>query len=75
MILNIDESMLTNPWKAGYGGLILKHNGSFQLGLYGSVGISNILHVEIQVLLSGVKLCWKAGYRKHICYSDSLHVA
>jgi hypothetical protein len=67
MILNVDRSALANPWKAGYGGLIRKHNGSFQLGFFGSVRISNILHVEIQALLTGVKLCWDTGYRKFIC--------
>jgi hypothetical protein len=74
MILNVDGSALTNPGKAGYGGLIRKHDGSFQLGFFDSVGISNILHAEIQALLTGVKLCWHAGYRKIICYFDSLHV-
>jgi len=57
MILNVDGSALTNPGKAGYGGLIRKHDGSFQLGFFGNVGISNILHAEIQALLTGVKLC------------------
>jgi len=32
MILNVDGNTLTNPGKTGYGGLIRKHNGSFQLG-------------------------------------------
>ncbi|XP_024626898.1 uncharacterized protein [Medicago truncatula] len=73
MILNVDGSALTNPGKACYGGLIRKHDESFQLGFFGSVGISNILHAEIQALLTSVKLCWDAGYRKLICYSDSLH--
>ena len=50
MILNVDGSALTNPGKAGFGGLIRKHDGSFQLGFFGSVGISNILHAEIQAL-------------------------
>jgi len=38
------------------------------------MGISNILHAEIQALLTGIKLCWKAGYIKLMCFSDSLHV-
>jgi len=74
VILNVDGSALTNTRKAGYGGLIRKHDGSFQLDLFGSAGISNILHAEIQDLLTGVKLCSDAGYRKLICCSDSLRV-
>jgi len=38
------------------------------------VGISNILHAEIQVLLSGLRLCWETSYRKLMCFFDSLHV-
>lgn len=43
-------------------------------GFYGSVGLSNILHAEIQALLVGIKLCWQAVFRKVKCFSDSLHV-
>jgi len=50
IVLTVDESALTNLEKAGYGGLIRKHGGNFLLTLFGSVGILNILHVEIQVL-------------------------
>jgi len=50
-------SVLTNPGKTGYGRLIRKHDVSFLLGFIGSVGISNILHAEIQALLTSVKLC------------------
>jgi len=46
----------------------------FNFGFYGSVGLSNILHAEIQALLVGIKLCWQAGLRKVMCFSDSLHV-
>jgi hypothetical protein len=35
MILNVDGSALKNPGKAGYGGPIRKHDGSFQLGFFG----------------------------------------
>ena len=74
IILNVDGSALNNPGKAGYGGLIRKHDGSFFRGFFGSVGISNILHAEIQVLFTGIKLCLEAGYIKLICFSDSLYV-
>jgi ribonuclease HI len=74
MILNVDGSALINPSKVNNGGLIWKHDGSFQLGLFRSVGISNILHAEIQTLLIGVKLCWDTYYIKIVCYSDSFHI-
>ncbi|XP_024630775.1 uncharacterized protein [Medicago truncatula] len=74
MILNVDGSALANLGKVGYGGLISKHDGNFQLGFFESVGIFNILHAEIQALWIGIKLCWEAGYKKLMCYSDSLHV-
>jgi len=37
--LGKDESVLTNPGKMGYDGLICKHNESFFLGLFGSIVI------------------------------------
>jgi hypothetical protein len=57
MILNVDGSPLTNLSTASCGGLIEKHEGSFQFGFFKSVGISNILHAEIHILLIGLKLC------------------
>lgn len=74
IILNVDGSALNNSGKANYGGLIRKHDGSFLRGLFGSVGISNILHAEIQTLLIGIKLCWETGYRKLMCFFDFIHV-
>ncbi|AES96565.1 hypothetical protein MTR_5g038610 [Medicago truncatula] len=60
MVLNVDRSALTNSRKVGYGGLIFKHDENFQLGFFGSVGISNILHAEIQALLTSINFCWDA---------------
>jgi len=74
MVLIVDGSALTNPRKAGYGGLVRNFEGKFQFAFYGSVGLSNILHAEIHALMIGIKLCWEAGYKKLACFSDSLHV-
>jgi len=74
MILNVDGSALTNLGKVGFGGLVHNHDGTFQFGFYGSVGLSNILHAEIQALLVGIKQCWQTEFRKVMCFSDSLHV-
>lgn len=65
-------SFRTHPRTAGFGGLDRNYDKAFQFGFYGSIGWSNILHAEIQDLLVGLKLWWKA--RKFICYYDSLHV-
>jgi len=34
--------------------------------LYGSVGISNVLHVEMKTLLVGIQLCWQVGFKKYV---------
>ncbi|KEH26098.1 hypothetical protein MTR_6g445010 [Medicago truncatula] len=44
MILNVDGSALTNPGKEGFGGLVRKHDGTFQFGFYGSVDWTIYLH-------------------------------
>ncbi|RHN46489.1 putative ribonuclease H-like domain-containing protein [Medicago truncatula] len=46
----------------------------FLRGFYGNIDLSCILHVEILALYHGLDLCWSTGYRRVICYSDSLHV-
>jgi hypothetical protein len=53
MILNVDGSALPNIGRADYGGLICNHDDSFQLGFFKNMGISYILHAEIQALLIG----------------------
>jgi len=47
---------------------------SFQFTFYDSVALSNIFHAEIHVLMIGIKLCWEAGYKKLVCFPDSLYV-
>lgn len=47
MVCNMDEITLINPGKEGFGGLVRKHDGTFQFGFHGSVCLSNILHAEI----------------------------
>jgi len=44
---------------------------NFIKGYHGSIDYSNILHVEIMTLFHDIHLCWKAGFRDIICYSDS----
>jgi len=51
MIFNVDGSILTNPGKVDYGGLVR----SFVF--YSSIGLSNVLHVEIRALMIEIKLC------------------
>jgi len=72
IILNVDGSALTNPGAARFGGLIRDHNGKFIKGYYGSIGYSNVLHAEIMTLFHGIQLCWEAGFKDIISYSDSL---
>jgi len=74
MVLNVDDNALTNPSKAGYGGLVRNFERKFQFAFYGSVGLSNILHAKIHALMIGIKLCWEAGYKKLVCFSVFLHV-
>jgi len=59
--------------QAGFGGLVHNHDGTFQFGFVGSVGLSNIIHAKIQALLAGIRLSWQAGFRKVMCFLDSLH--
>lgn len=50
------------------------HYGSFVHGFYGSVGVSDIMHAELMAIFHGVSLCWRLGFKKVTCCSDSLHI-
>lgn len=39
VVLNVDGSALTNPGKAGFGGLVRNSDGEFVFGFYGSAGL------------------------------------
>jgi hypothetical protein len=72
MLLNVDDITLTNPKKTCFGGLVRNHEGPFQFSFYGRVIISNVLHGEIKILLTSIEVCWQAGFKKLLCFSDSL---
>jgi len=59
IIFNVDESALNNVGKAGYGGLIRKHDGSFLCGFFVAWGsrIFYILRLE-KSYLSFLTNCW-----------------
>lgn len=73
MALNVDGSARSNPGRAGLGGLVRNHAGSFLVGFYGSAGHTSVMHAEVLGLLNGLMVCWDAGYRMLVCYSDSAH--
>jgi ribonuclease HI len=70
--LNVDGSLLGAANTAGYGGLLRNNDGNFIWGFYGSTDVPSILLAEITAILQGLQLCWESGFRKVICFSDSL---
>jgi len=56
-----------------FGGLIRDSNRGFMHGFHGNIGYSNILHVEILILLHVIRICWEDGLRNIICYNDFIH--
>jgi ribonuclease HI len=70
--LNVDGSLLGSVNTAGYGGLLRNKDGDFICGFYGVAAIPNILFAEIMAIWHGLELCWERGFRKVLCYSDSL---
>lgn len=53
-------------------GVWLEPNGSWLFGFSGHVGISNVLKAELLGIYNGLNLAWDLGYRRLICYTDSL---
>jgi ribonuclease HI len=65
-------SLLDSANTAGYGGLLRNNNGEFLWGFYGVAAIQSVLFAEIMAIFHGLQFCWDSGYRKVICFSDSL---
>lgn len=70
-ILNVDGSCSGIPRRAGFGGLIREHDGSWVLGFYGYLGDADPLREEMEALYHGLDMAWSAGIRNLLCFSDS----
>jgi len=68
MVLNVDGGPRTNSCKTNFNGLVMNHEGSFQIAFYGSVAVLKVLHVEIKVLLVGIKLCWQVSFESNCVF-------
>ncbi|KAK7259161.1 hypothetical protein RIF29_24760 [Crotalaria pallida] len=72
--LNVDDSSMGNPGRAGYGGLLRDINGSWLCGFAGQYGVSNNIHMEILAIFYGLEVAWNRGYRDVECRSNCLEV-
>ncbi|MCI09046.1 ribonuclease H protein [Trifolium medium] len=70
--LNVDGSLLGSPQSTGFGRLVRNSDGTFLGGFYGVATQASILYADIMALLHGLELCWDKGFRRVICFSDSL---
>lgn len=55
MVLNVDGSLLSDPPREGFGGLVRDHLGQFVLGFYGYLGPTSILGAELHAILTGLR--------------------
>ena len=70
--LNVDGSVFASLSRAGVGGIIRDHSGSWIAGFSGFVTSCDILQVEILAILHGLAFAWRIGTRNLICETDSL---
>jgi ribonuclease HI len=68
----VDDSLLGSTNTSGYGGLLRNNNGDFLLGFYGAAANPSILLAELMTILHGLQICWDKGFRRIVCFSDSL---
>ena len=69
--LNTDRSVWMQSGVSGCGGVIRDANGNWLLGI-SAKGLSiDVLHVELQAILHGLKLAWETGHRVICCEMDS----
>ncbi|KAJ1426867.1 Ribonuclease H domain [Sesbania bispinosa] len=68
-ILNTDESVIDG--KAGFGGIIRFHDGTWRHGFYGSLDRADVIEVELVGIYQGLQLCRQLGIVIVRCQSDS----
>lgn len=72
-ILNVDESCIGSPTKAGFGGLIRNSAGFYLSGFSGFIpSSSDILQAELTAILYGISIATDMGISELDMYSDSL---
>ncbi|KAJ1404238.1 Ribonuclease H domain [Sesbania bispinosa] len=69
--LNVDGSSMGNPGMAGFGGLLRDCAGAWLQGFCGSVGVAEVLKVELLAILHGLNIAWRDGFKTLQCFSDS----
>ncbi|MCI37093.1 ribonuclease H protein, partial [Trifolium medium] len=72
--MNVDGSLLGSSQSAGFGGLIRNSDGTFLCGFYDVATQPSILYAEIMAMLHGLELCWKKGFQRVSCFSESLQI-
>jgi len=72
-ILNVDDSCIGTPTRAGFGGLI-RNNDGFYLNRFSSFipSSSYILEAELTAIFHGLSIATDMGITELACYSDSL---
>ncbi|KAJ1424748.1 Ribonuclease H-like superfamily [Sesbania bispinosa] len=56
--LNMDDNSFGNPGEPGIGGVFQDATGTWVLGYFSSIGVSNIVEVELKAILFGLQIAW-----------------
>lgn len=71
MILNVDDSSLSNPDVSDFGGSIRNVNGAWIHVYADTIGYSKILHAELMTIYHDLCMTWEFVIKDMICSSDS----
>ncbi|KAJ1412728.1 Ribonuclease H domain [Sesbania bispinosa] len=71
--LNTDDNSFGNPGEVGIGGVFRDATGTWVLGYFSSIGVSNIVEAELKAILFGLQIAWDRKYMRIKCYTDSTH--
>ena len=73
--LNLDGSVYSSCGVSGYGGVIRFSSGDWILGYASKFSSMNILEMEVDSIIVGLKLAWDSGFREVICEMDYLQTS
>ncbi|KAK1568870.1 hypothetical protein Q3G72_029974 [Acer saccharum] len=69
--LNVDGSMDPDSGSIAAGGVIRDHKKNWLGGFTLNKGMGSVIEVELWGIFEGLKIAWKAGYKKVIVETDS----
>lgn len=72
MEVNRDGTKAAELYSSGFGGCLRGRHGKWLVGFMGFGHDASVLTMQLMAVYRGLQLAWDEGYRRVVCFSDSL---